>query len=662
MSISDRKKIISELQNLAEEVLKLKSEHRQKRPIVIEFSGSPKAGKTSSINSLALFLKRNGFKVRIISEGASICPVSDKKSPMFNIWTACVSLSNLIGTLEDKDSNIDVLILDRGIFDSLCWFEWLTATNKMEEIQRNIVEQFILMDDLVKNIDIVFIFCVDPDVSIEREYATLLTDKPGTIMNKDVLREYLGAIDHTMINRTQFFHSIFKIDTFNKSLNAVGKEVTMITLETLKDLLMEKIGFFEVTNELEKILKTNTIFKHKYLTPKLPQLKFDLRQSVEDDLNRIQIIPIAVFVDSVNNKVLVVKKNKNAVTDDSPEKDKILLYVGGHTRFEDQTDAISEDFLSVCKMTLRREIKEELGISIALNGIEPFYIYTPSNTKSKKHLAVCFLIEVNADAMKLKLDPHELILTKGKSKSGKFLKIDDIVSNYSLEDWSITILEYCFKVNFNHGQMSFFGGPKIEGAFKNYKNKEYFDFIADIEYNTRRMIEEVTAISQEMNDMSSSVTGATNDINQAKCQSGNVDAIFVRNICRKLSEPIALFVQKLNAHVVAIRNCWSIIEYNYWYFLDNEYTRKSENIKSIKYTIVSLKGIRNSMSDSDKEIKVFIHVLYNSMGLEHKLNNAVTALISEFDEYLSMTKTIKSSINKIIEKCEIVMDELNEKW
>ena len=83
-----RKAIIGELQKLSEEVKKLKEEHRQKRPIVIEFSGSPKAGKTSCINSLELFLKRNGYKVRIIQEKASECPVSDKQSPMFNIWTA----------------------------------------------------------------------------------------------------------------------------------------------------------------------------------------------------------------------------------------------------------------------------------------------------------------------------------------------------------------------------------------------------------------------------------------------------------------------------------------------------------------------------------------------------------------------------------------------
>ena len=86
----ERKELIKELQKLAEEVLTLKQEHRQKRPIVIEFSGSPKAGKTSCINSLEIFLKRNGFSVSIVQERASVCPVSDKQSPMFNLWTACM--------------------------------------------------------------------------------------------------------------------------------------------------------------------------------------------------------------------------------------------------------------------------------------------------------------------------------------------------------------------------------------------------------------------------------------------------------------------------------------------------------------------------------------------------------------------------------------------
>lgn len=455
--VDERKKVIRELQKLAEEVLMLKQEHRQKRPIVIEFSGSPKAGKTSCINSLELFLKRNGFSVNIVQERASVCPVSDKQSPMFNLWTACMSLAGLIGTLENKKNQVDVLILDRGIFDALCWFQWLVNNKKMEKEQKEIIENFLLMEELVKCVDIVFAFCVSPQISIEREYATLLTDKLGSIMNEKVLGEYLESVEDTIVNKRDFFHEVFKIETSHKNQDEVGKEVTTITLETLKDLLMERIGYFEKSEALKEVLLSKKVFESTQLENVLSPIKFDLREKVEENFEFLQPIPIAIITNMDKNKILVIKKNKNAVSESSPERDKILLYIGGHSRYEDTTEVTSHDFVSICKSTLKREIKEEIGISIALNGIQPFYIYTPSNERSEKHLAVCFFVSIDEEGIKLRLDSHELILNKGKSKSGKFLTIDEICQEPELEQWSVMILRHCFNVEYkSSGQLTLF--------------------------------------------------------------------------------------------------------------------------------------------------------------------------------------------------------------
>ena len=450
----ERQKMIKELQDNAERVLALKQEHRQKRPIVIEFSGSPKAGKTSCINSLELFLKRNGFTVKIVQERASVCPVSDKQSPMFNIWTACTSLSAMIETLEKND--IDVLILDRGIFDALCWFEWLSKNQKMEYSQKKYVENFLLIDDFVKSIDIVFSFKTSPEKSIEREYATLLTNKLGSIMNKKVLDEYLSAIDRTIESKRQFFHKIKVVETSDKNQNQVSMEVTTKTLETLKDLLMEKIGFFEISPNLQCKLKTKKVFICDELQGLLPMINYDLRDIVEENDKYIQPIPVAVITNKERNKILVIKKNKKATSHESPEMDKILLYIGGHSRFEDKTEAMGNDFISLCKSTLKRELKEEIGISIALNDSKPICIYTPSNNISRKHLAVCFLIVLEENSIKIRLDSQELISNKGKSKSGRFLTIEEICNEVSLEEWCLEILKYFFNVNFNdYEQLSF---------------------------------------------------------------------------------------------------------------------------------------------------------------------------------------------------------------
>lgn len=445
MNNQERLSIIKELQSLAEEVLNLKSSHRQKRPIVIEFSGSPKAGKTSCINSLELFLKRNGFTVQIVQERASVCPVSDKQSPMFNLWTSCMSLAGLIGVLENNKNKCDVLILDRGIFDALCWFDLLVNDSKMEEEQRIISENFLLMEDLVKKIDIVFAFCVAPEISIEREYANLLTDKPGTIMNKNVLDAYLNSIKNTINNKTQYFHTVFQIDTSNKNQDEVGKEVTSITLDTLKKVLMERIGYIKLDDIDRDSLYQNHILEHFKLSDNINKIEFGLREDVENCNEYIQPIPVAIITNKDKSKILTIRKNARAVSKDSPEKDRLLVYIGGHTRDEDATESIAGDFLSICRNTLKREIKEEIGISVALNGIIPFYIYTPNNDISKKHLAVCFCISLDEDNIKLRLDPQELVLNKGKSKSGRFHTLKQLQTmDCEFEEWSKEILEYCF--------------------------------------------------------------------------------------------------------------------------------------------------------------------------------------------------------------------------
>lgn len=455
--MDERKVLIRKLQKQAEEVFSLKQEHRQKRPIVIEFSGSPKAGKTSCINSLELFLKRNGFSVKVVQERASVCPVSDKQSPMFNLWTACTSLAGLIGTLENKNSQVDVLILDRGIFDALCWFQWLVNNGKMEIRQCKAAEQFLLMEELVKNIDIVFAFCVSPEVSISREYATLLTDKLGSIMNKKVLGEYLQAIESTIDTKQSYFHKIFKIETSNKDQDVVGKEVTSITLTTLRELLMEKVGYIEKTEKLCEMLDKKRCFADRELLPLLRPINFDMRDKVEQENHFLQPIPVAIITNQSQNKVLVIKKNRGAVSGDSPEREKILLYIGGHSRYEDSLEEMSKDFLAICRSALKRELKEEIGIAAALDGLEPFYIYSSENERSCKHLAVCFCIVVDEESIKLHLDSNELVLNKGKSKSGRFLSINEICAEPELETWSIEILRHCFQVEYEALQISLFG-------------------------------------------------------------------------------------------------------------------------------------------------------------------------------------------------------------
>lgn len=440
VSPNNRKENIKKLEALAQEVLSLKKQYRQRRPIVIEFCGSPKAGKTSSINSLNIFLKRNGFKTTILTERASVCPIPDKESPTFNVWT-CSSTINEINT-EISKANLaegmgpDIIICDRGIFDALCWFRWLKSRNKMDESEYNTLSEFALLNRWQRNIDLVYVFVADPEESIRREYANLLTDKRGSIMREDILEEYRKSIMDTLNEYKDAFRATSIINTTNMEQNSVGYQVTEKTLQTLKEMLMEKIGFVKSSN-LKLVSGINC---YREICHGLKEIQYDLRDSVEERADYIQPIAIAVVLSKSGDKILCVKKTEKSTKPDSPESGQTLLYVGGHMRKEDESRE-SRDFLDVLRNTLQREILEELGISLAISKEEiPFVIYTPDNEKSKKHLAIGWIVYIDEET-KLRLDSYELVQRKGKSKSGTFVPFDNVTaSDIKLESWSRTIL------------------------------------------------------------------------------------------------------------------------------------------------------------------------------------------------------------------------------
>jgi hypothetical protein len=96
------------------------------RPVFVEFSGSPKSGKSSCIDIVAHFFRRTGFRVLAPTEGAA------KRTPYylkddlfaFNIWSANYALSHILEGRYHSDP-YDLAILDRGLFDALTWFDLL---------------------------------------------------------------------------------------------------------------------------------------------------------------------------------------------------------------------------------------------------------------------------------------------------------------------------------------------------------------------------------------------------------------------------------------------------------------------------------------------------------------------------------------------------------
>ncbi|HEY5259135.1 MAG TPA: hypothetical protein VIJ46_00690 [Rhabdochlamydiaceae bacterium] len=404
----ERDKNIAVLESLASQIITLKETSLPRRPIVIEFCGSPKAGKSSCISSLSMFLRRNGIRNIVLSERGATCPITNKFDPNFNIWAGCSGLMEFSEIMSNRPKDFDVVIMDRGLFDAVTWFFWQKKLLKLDEYHYEKFVQFFLAPKWISKISILYIFKANPDVSLKREYATLLTKKFGTIMRPEVLEDFNRAIDECCSTHGVHFGQKLKmIDTSYKNQDEVNFQVTQDILQSLRDLIVEKIGHFG-----RRVLKnvTDEVFEPKEIFNEIRQLDFSARNTIENDDGIIQPIPVAVITDMDEQKIVVAKKLRTATSEDSPERRRDLIYFGGHIREEDELGyrLSGGGVRAVAAAALSRELKEELDIDYDLRADEPkFCIWDRNNSRSRKHVALVYHIKVNRQSLRIVADRKE---------------------------------------------------------------------------------------------------------------------------------------------------------------------------------------------------------------------------------------------------------------
>ena len=112
-SVSDED--LSNLRADAESILNIWKANELGRPYFFEFSGTPKSGKSTCIDSVSHFFRRLGFRVLAPTEGAS------RRTPRylrdnlfrFNIWSASYALTHILEGLSSPEK-YHIAILDRG--------------------------------------------------------------------------------------------------------------------------------------------------------------------------------------------------------------------------------------------------------------------------------------------------------------------------------------------------------------------------------------------------------------------------------------------------------------------------------------------------------------------------------------------------------------------
>ena len=183
----------------------------QNRALIVEFTGTPNAGKTTLIRHLKDSLSRKGIIVETIKEDAEIVPKQiPKKTWDRNVW---ITFSQLRSLAYAKYSNANIVLLDRGYYDALFWADFLKFQNICSSEESESLKR-ILMEanyNLGLRSDYLILIDVSTEESIRRHGGTGIYTK----------NDFIDAYKKTMNDFFAKFptQKIFKIDTTNMSVS-----------------------------------------------------------------------------------------------------------------------------------------------------------------------------------------------------------------------------------------------------------------------------------------------------------------------------------------------------------------------------------------------------------------------------------------------------------
>ena len=241
----DEFSVVNKIHYRKEEVYKLKKSLIDSRPYVIEFTGTPRTGKTSLINNLKDFFKKKGFSVIVLEEFTT----SDKyKKEIYPILKD--KYSNVINTeipkyvlkqLEDAvGENPDIIIIDRSLFDRLIWVDRLALKNGMSDYEyKSFKELYVPL--IKKKIDIIVATYADSLTALKRDYNANLSLEKRNFLNENNINEYnISLLNMEKLSKIENIN--FKLfDTTDKNQREISFDVIDFILSDMKNKFLDDV-------------------------------------------------------------------------------------------------------------------------------------------------------------------------------------------------------------------------------------------------------------------------------------------------------------------------------------------------------------------------------------------------------------------------------------
>lgn len=205
----DKQERYNTLVELSERIRKVKVYNK---PYLIEFLGSCRSGKSTSIKLIADVLRKNGLNVLVVDEEQIKLTktINENREKKMNIdslnYTNNIIQEKLMMYDNFYEQNVDIVIFDRGINDEFIWLKTFEADEEeLEEYNQKLSDRYV---------DLLIILTCDVEVSLKRKYFNSLSVMPNKWTNPDTMSKYLESLK---VVSKYFNRHARKIENFDSS-------------------------------------------------------------------------------------------------------------------------------------------------------------------------------------------------------------------------------------------------------------------------------------------------------------------------------------------------------------------------------------------------------------------------------------------------------------
>jgi predicted NUDIX family phosphoesterase len=410
--------------------------NQARRPYVLEVTGTPKAGKTSTIQMVEAFFKSCGWRVHVLRERASECPIPMKGHFFFNTWTTATMLAQVLDVV---DRPIDLVILDRGFFDALIWLELQRSRGQVTKGEARAFTNFVLLDRWRELVDLTVVMSVGPRTAMKREQIGKLIPRRGSIMNRVVLAEFNTALKAARRAHKQRFRLLER--------SSEGSDQKKVVASLVQDLLDRVERWVDPQIAAVPDHVVHEIFSGRHAVPWSTRIwgsvasstRYVKRSMAEENERVVQVVACGIPVR--RNGVFVFDRTRD--TKRLGEYGPHSLWSGQHV--ERQSKSRQPVDLKNVRANLVRRLRWNLHLNFHFDprplGI--VWLDDPKRPRSKQHMGIFFAVRIEDEDVAQSLEDKEFRTSgRGHPATSQFSTLAELRNGkLEFEPWSQQVVD-----------------------------------------------------------------------------------------------------------------------------------------------------------------------------------------------------------------------------